>query len=277
MPNKYIKSYLNYTGRKYKLLPQILPLFPQNINTFYDLFCGSLDITLNVKANKYIANDKMHQLIDVHKFVKFHTYYELKDYIREMIKLYDLSKFNQDGYLQLRHEYNQNKYPSYLFVLLYYSFNNQIRFNSKGELNMPFGKREFNIKSEQSLKSFKNITQDLNINFLSDDFSYFYNDFQKDDFIYCDPLYLISTATYNERDGWNTHKEKQLLKQLDHYNSAGVKFALSNVLEHKGKTNDILKEWSKKYNVHYLNHSYNNCSSNTRKGDSVEVLITNYA
>lgn len=35
-----IKSPLNYTGGKFKLLPQILPLFPNDINTFVDLFGG---------------------------------------------------------------------------------------------------------------------------------------------------------------------------------------------------------------------------------------------
>lgn len=34
------KSPLNYTGGKYKLLPQIFPLFPSKINTFVDLFGG---------------------------------------------------------------------------------------------------------------------------------------------------------------------------------------------------------------------------------------------
>lgn len=35
-----IKSPLNYVGGKYKLLPQILPLFPDRIRTFYDVFGG---------------------------------------------------------------------------------------------------------------------------------------------------------------------------------------------------------------------------------------------
>lgn len=38
--NSYIKSPLNYVGGKYKLLNEIIPLFPENINTFVDLFGG---------------------------------------------------------------------------------------------------------------------------------------------------------------------------------------------------------------------------------------------
>ena len=39
MKEKLIKSPMNYVGGKYKLLPQILPLFPENIDTFVDMFC----------------------------------------------------------------------------------------------------------------------------------------------------------------------------------------------------------------------------------------------
>lgn len=37
MEHKFIKSPLNYVGGKFKLLPQIIPLFPTNINRFFDL------------------------------------------------------------------------------------------------------------------------------------------------------------------------------------------------------------------------------------------------
>ena len=53
----YIKSPINYIGGKYKLLPQIIPLFPKNINTFVDLFGGSGTVLMNVVANRYIYND----------------------------------------------------------------------------------------------------------------------------------------------------------------------------------------------------------------------------
>lgn len=51
------KSPLNYTGGKFKLLPQILPLFPDNINTFIDLFTGGCNVGVNVEANKIVCND----------------------------------------------------------------------------------------------------------------------------------------------------------------------------------------------------------------------------
>lgn len=61
---KPIKSPMNYLGGKYKLLNQIVPNFPSNIDTFYDIFWGGLDVTLNVTANRYIANDVNSQIIE---------------------------------------------------------------------------------------------------------------------------------------------------------------------------------------------------------------------
>lgn len=37
---EFIKSPLNYTGGKFKLLPQLLDVFPKDIETFVDLFAG---------------------------------------------------------------------------------------------------------------------------------------------------------------------------------------------------------------------------------------------
>ena len=63
MKNTYIKSPLNYTGGKYKLLPQIIPMLPSNINTFVDLFGGGFNVGINIKANKIIYNDTISELV----------------------------------------------------------------------------------------------------------------------------------------------------------------------------------------------------------------------
>ena len=47
-----IQSPLNYTGGKFKLLPQILPLFPENIDIFVDLFCGGANVGVNIKSQR---------------------------------------------------------------------------------------------------------------------------------------------------------------------------------------------------------------------------------
>jgi len=46
----YIKSPLNYTGGKYKILEPIFEAFPKNIRTFVDVFAGGFNVGINVDA-----------------------------------------------------------------------------------------------------------------------------------------------------------------------------------------------------------------------------------
>ncbi len=48
---------MNYIGNKYRILDQIKVHFPDNINNFVDLFCGGLDVTINIETKNKFAND----------------------------------------------------------------------------------------------------------------------------------------------------------------------------------------------------------------------------
>ena len=99
----------------------------------------------------------------------------------------------------------------------------------------------------------------------------------RDDF---DPPYYLGDASYNENDGWNENKEKELLEYLNKVNKHGIKFALSNVTEHKGLKNEILIDWAieNQYNIHNLNYNYSNSNYHLKDKNQItkEVLITNY-
>ena len=167
-----------------------------------------------------------------------------------------------------------------LYVLIVYSFNNQIRFNSDGEFNLPVGKRDFNIKMQNKLKSFLTALETRNISFTNTDFSEISpNELTEQDFVYADPPYLITCATYNEKS-WNEAEEKRLLAYLDDLTAHKIRFALSNVLLTDNKTNAILQDWltaHKEYVCHHLDFSYSNSNYHKKNiAQTDEVLITNY-
>lgn len=298
---KYVKSCLNYTGGKYRLLKQILPFFPDNIHTFLDIFCGGANVALNVKAKSIICNDNNTVLINLFNYIKNVDYDIIVHEIKYIIQKYSLSesdiygydyygcdsskglsKYNKLNYMALRDDFNSNNISdinkcSYFYTLIVFGFNNQIRFNKKGNFNNPVGKRDFNLRVQKNLKEFHKIINEKDIQFINEDFKNFQPEtFNSKDFVYLDPPYLITTASYNEQNAWTNKDEQSLLKYLDLLNENNVNFALSNVLESKGKENKLLKEWSQKYNINYLNFNYNNSSYHTVKGKSIEVLITNY-
>lgn len=278
-----VKSPLNYTGGKFKLLPQILPYFPDDIGTFYDLFGGGGNVAINVKANRVIYNDIEPHVVDLLNAWQYYYTEECLNQLKSTINKYGLSKTNEEGFKKIRNDYNNgNQSWDMFYAMLTNAFNYQIRFNSKGEYNMPFGRNRssFNSNLEKTFVKFIDKLHELNISFHNNSF----NELQLDsltpnDFIYCDPPYLVTCASYNESYGWNLTKEQELLDFLDELNNKNIKFALSNVLENKGKSNDNLKRWSEKYKVIHLNYSYGNCNYHTKdksNNSTDEVLIINY-
>ena len=170
-----------------------------------------------------------------------------------------------------------------LYVIIVYAFNNQIRFNSNGEFNLPVGKRDFNKNMQQKLSDFIDRIKEQDCKFTCLDFREFGIDIlENNDFVYIDPPYLITCATYNEQGGWSETDEKDLLHFLDRLNKQNLRFALSNVLRSKGKENKILLDWldknKDKYKAVNLNYSYSNSNYQTKDktSGSEEVLIINY-
>ena len=302
-----IQSPLNYTGGKYKLLPQIIPLFPKDIDTFVDLFCGGCNVGINVTANRHIYNDTNRYLLYLYNTLKNNDEDIVTEMIYGIIEKYGLSlvskygydyygcdssaglgSYNKEKFLKMRDDFNFHTNEDYyyyilLYVLIVYSFNNQIRFNRNGEFNLPVGKRDFNSKMQQKLIDFMDVIKKQNSRFTCIDFCEFdISSLTEKDFVYMDPPYLITCATYNEQDGWNADKEKQLLEFIERLSDNGIRCALSNVLRSKGKENDVLLDWlnrsNGRYIVHRLNYSYANSNYHTKdKSDSSqEVLITNY-
>lgn len=280
----YIKSPMNYTGGKYKILEHIIPNFPKSINNFVDLFTGGLNVGINVQADTIYANDQITYLIELYKLFQDTPVDSLLMTIKERISYFNLSKINAEGYNALRAEYNKSKSLLDLFVLTCYSFNHQIRFNSKHEFNASFGKERssYNESIERNLVLFCNALHKKNIILSASDFRDFdFTRLAKSDVVYCDPPYLITTGSYNDGKrgfkDWTESDDSDLFVLLDKLNEQGILFALSNVFAHKGQKNDALIEWSKKYTVLFIDKTYSNCSYHfkDRRTKTVEVLITN--
>ena len=300
-----IPSALNYTGGKYKLLSQILPLFPKDADQVVDLFCGGCNVGINVDCNKVLFNDSNEYLMGLLDTFRRLTKEEIFDWIYKSIDKYGLSlvskngydfyncesskglgEYNKAGYNKLRDDFNKkeskdNEYYLMLYLLIVYSFNNQLRFNRKGEFNLPVGKRDFNSKMQGKLEAFIDRVKSGDYRFTTDDFrNVSMEGYTDKSFFYADPPYLITCATYNEQAGWTENDEKDLLNYLEELDKKGIRFALSNVLESKGKKNVILLEWinqNKKFKAIPLNYDYTNSNYHTKKdGITKEVLVVNY-
>lgn len=294
---KYLESPIPYMGNKYKLLKQLIPLFPKECKVFYDLFGGSGVVSINyqgVEATVY--NEFNHNIYMLVQLFKQTHPDELDVYFNNRIMQYGLETCSikakdrvdrsgyerrRDSFNEFRKDYNNSIERDYrdLFLLSCYSINHLIRFNRNSEFNASSGADSYNEKNYKKIwnmyEAFKTVTLsnenvfDLNLNKLVN----------IGDFVYCDPPYTNTTAVYNEKrafGGWTEENDKELFNMLERLHERGIKWGLSNVMVNRGKENTHLIEWCANNNwyVYHLNRNYNPFSRGNSDND--EVYICNY-
>lgn len=308
---KSIKSPLNYTGNKYRILPQIKRHFPKKIHCMIDLFCGGATVGLNVDADKIIFIDGNSRVIDLLVFLSKQSFDGFLCKLEALTSEYGLSysykygyakyrelcsdktdnnglkDYNKNGYYKLRDDYNSltdkttDEANTLLYLLMIYAFNNDIRFNSNGDFNLPVGKTDLNKMNVMKVKAYIERVRQIDAEFLCMDFRdpKLFDYIDRADFIYMDPPYLVGDAVYNA--SWDSKSEYLLLNLLDRLLEAKKDFALSNVISKVGKTNEPLSYWcyknSEAVRIHEIDYNYKSSSYNkiTRDAKEKEVLIVN--
>lgn len=282
--NEYIKSPINYVGNKYRLIKQIIPLFPKKISMFVDAFGGSGTVLMNTEADYYIYNDINPYVSSIVSGLFSTSYDEIIKQIENIISEYDLSMINKEGFERLRDSYNNGRKDWItLYTLMCHSFNHQFRFNNKHEYNSSFGKNRsyFSDRQKQDLLALKHRFENKDPIIVSSKnaFDFDFSDFDENDLIYFGPPYFNSVGNYNDGkrgfEGWTAEHEKKLYELLDGLDEQGTRWALSNNLKYN---NEFLDAWKDKYHIHYLSGDYLNCNyhKKDRETKDIEVLITNY-
>jgi DNA adenine methylase len=301
MKNGVYRSPLFYVGDKYKLIREIKTHFPRRINRLIEPFVGGGSVFMNVDAEGFLLNDINNFVISIHRMLC--TYVNRKEQFFEdffrLIDHYQLSltyrentipaelrtaypktyfaKYNREAYLRLKDDFNQGgrRDIMQLYALLIYGFNRMLRFNKKGDFNLPVGNVDFNQNTYDALEDYFTLLEHKNVEWNNEDFRAFLEniDYMEDDLVYLDPPYLITFSEYNKL--WNDETERDMLNILDDLSERNVRFAISNVTHYKGKINELFLEWSARYNSFPIKSNYISFNDNTIKSFN-EVLVTNF-
>lgn len=295
------RSPLFYVGDKYKLITEIKTHFPQHIGRLIEPFVGGGSVFMNVDANEFLLNDIDSFVISIHRMLCSYINRE-DEFFKEffnIVKKYKLSlsykentvpkelkesfpktyfaKYNKEAYSQLRDDFNKGGKQDImqLYALLIYGFNRMLRFNKKGDFNLPVGNVDFNQNTYNAIEDYFTLLKEKNTVWYNEDFRVFLNniDYREDDLVYLDPPYLITFSEYNKL--WNEETERELLNLIDDLNNRNIKFAISNVTHYKGKVNNLFLEWSKHYNSFPIKSNYISFNDNSVKNFN-EVLVTNF-
>lgn len=137
------KPFLRWAGGKTWLLPLLEEHRPKEFGTFYEPFLGSGAVLLSIQASaKREASDLNPELIN--------SFVMVRDQVSSLVAILKTYEYGEVQYLEARDRYNQLKRTkdaseverAALFIYLNKSaFNGLYRENSKGEFNVPWGKR----------------------------------------------------------------------------------------------------------------------------------------
>ena len=276
------ESPLNYIGSKARVIPAIRENLPSDIDDFIDAFGGGFNVGINIRSESVVYNEYNHFVKElIESFWQYDTFSYIV-YMKKMIRRFELEPGRKDAYLNVRDYYNSlpedKRDPRLLLVVILYSFQQQIRFNSNHGFNNPVGMRWFNDRVLEKMISFSRQIKELNVCFSCADYTDTFR--YVDDghtFVYLDPPYMLTNGSYNDGKrgfkGWDVSQEAALFEFLDKLNHEGSRFMLSYVLEHKGKVNQNLVNWTQDNHYHIIElGDILGISGSRRK----EILVTNY-
>ena len=301
MKNGIARSPLFYVGDKYKLVREIRTHFPLHINRLIEPFVGGGSVMLNVDADGYLLNDIDSFVISLHRMLQGYIGRE-GEFMNELYAIIDqyglslslrsdvvpkdlkaaypktyYARYNKTGYQRMKADFIADGQQDMLrlYLLLIYGFNHMLRFNGKGQLNLPVGNVDFNKNVQDALTGYFRLLSQKQAEWHNEDYRQFLGNiiFQEGDLVYLDPPYLITFSEYNKL--LNEDTERDLLTLLNNLNERGVNFAISNVTHYRGRTNTLFLEWSAQYHTHSIKSNYISFNDNSIKQFS-EVLVTNY-
>lgn len=246
-----IVSPLNYCGSKSEIVPEILQVLPKEISVFVDAFGGAFNVGINVSAKKVIYNEFNPYVFEMVKWLTTVDRTKLVETVESIVESYGLKPCDVDAYKQLRVDYNKTHTTALLYCLTLYSFQHLLRYNNKHEFNMPVGNSGYNESVRERLLNF---VPSCEIEYLNKDYvDLDYDGFDQHTVFYFDPPYFTTVGDYNDgkrgMKGWSLTEEIEFHGVLEKLIQQGRPFVLSNVLDHNGKENTLLKEFINKHSL----------------------------
>jgi len=190
---------IKWTGSKRYLAKEIINVFPEEIDTYYEPFVGGGSIMFallnsSIKVNNIVCSDICKPLIDLWHVIKSEPN-KLFDFYVEKWKEF---KEDKNIYYDIRNSFNKTKSPYDFFFLNRTSYNGLVRFNKKGWFNVSVHYSRDGIKPSNIYEILMEWCDKLNryeVTFLNIPFNNI-KTCSDNDFFYFDPPYEKSSSLY---------------------------------------------------------------------------------
>jgi len=261
------RPFLKWAGGKFRLIDRINKLLPSG-NRLIEPFIGSGAVFLNTDYEHYLLGDINPDLINLYNYLK----QEGQGFIDYAENWFCEKENTKTAYYQWRSQFNQStdtREKSALFLYLNrHGYNGLCRYNSSGELNVPFGRYKKPYFPADEMLNFAEKAK--RATFVCCGFDELMSRARKNNVVYCDPPYvpLSDSANFTNyaKEGFGLDNQMQLAAKAHKLSSRGVTVLISN--HENALTKELYQEaLITKFPVKRMI----SCKGNSRK-DVIELL-----
>jgi DNA adenine methylase len=283
-----MKPLVKYRGGKSKEIPHLIKHIPNFTGRYIEPFFGGGALYFHLEPKKAIINDINSKLMAFYKGVKS-DFDNLSKELQEIEKTYIINrrKFeelkaktpdlrvddeNEALYYQIRDMFNDLNEKKYSDALLYFfinktAYSGMIRYNAKGEFNVPYG-RYANLNTSLVTKAHSKLLSNTEIYNL--DYKHIFDMANEDDFMFLDPPYDCVFSDYGNaeyKDGFNEKNHSELANSFLNLKCKALMVIGRTPLTEKLYNHLIVDEYGKSYAVNIRNRF---------KSTASHILISNY-
>ncbi|MEO6831178.1 MAG: Dam family site-specific DNA-(adenine-N6)-methyltransferase [Chitinophagaceae bacterium] len=283
-----MKPLIKYRGGKTKEIPHLERHIPKFSGRYIEPFFGGGAMFFYLEPQKAIINDINSKLMSFYTGVKFNLD-RLQVELSEIEKTYRINrtKFenlkaqtpnervedeNERLYYQLRDMFNDLTEKRYSDALLYFfinktAYSGMIRYNSKGEFNVPYG-RYPNLNTSLVTIAHSRLLANTEIHNL--DYKDIFEIAAPDDFMFLDPPYDCVFSDYGNAEHKDGFNEQNHIGLANHFRQLSCKSLMvigRTPLTEKLYGDMIVDEYGKSYSVNIRNRF---------KASASHILISNY-
>jgi DNA adenine methylase len=265
-------------GIKTKLIPWIKGLLPRDFDgVWVEPFMGTGAVAFNIAPASALLCDRNPHLVGFYSSIAKGevTSAIARAHLRD--EGHCLLERGENHYYEVRDRFNKHHHPLDFLFLNRAGFNGMIRFNRKGEFNIPFCRKperfaqSYITKIANQVACVEKLFRTKEFAFKCQDFKRTIQEASPKDIIYCDPPYIDRHVDYYS--GWNESDETALFDLLSGFPG---KFILSTWHHNDYRENEYIRKLWSRFNVLTKNHFYHVGGKEENRNPVVEALVTNF-
>jgi DNA adenine methylase len=260
---KNLNPIIKWSGGKKDELKHILPHIPNKYNLYLEPFIGGGAVYFHLNPNKSVISDVHKELIDFYQSIKNgnseEIYKFMKEHPNEEETYYKVRAYNSKDVLD-----NAKRF----YYLRKTCYRGMLRYNSKGQFNIPYGRYKTYNYEEIKNKDYENILKNTEI--FNKSFEYIFENYNnKENFMFLDPPYDSEFTDYGYCS-FGKEEQRKLAKCFKETNIKCLMIIGKTPLIEELYSDYIVGEYEKKYR--FKLHS-------GRVGDEINtkhLIIRNY-